>query len=531
MSIWDAINNMAGQVAYDSARKAGASTGRARTMAKAADEQAGATPATGMSYDTNSSQPSVWQALASVAAAAPQAQIARSNESQNNIGVPIVPEINTASGANRDFEPKKRTEEDRYNTLKSMSENTGVGRMFRNVLGEEEMNKRLKSKASEEPQVASYDFNPSPEAIVQYLDNNPLYAVMVPKEERDKAREEMLSGENKSGKKASTVTASQATHPDEDEMDAAPPGFTGEELSKLYYGYTPSEINNMFEYELINAALADKDYQKALANSGAEWGDLYKTYVDLADLGETTDYSDRTEVFRDMLGLNPERADLEVKGLQQIFKEAGVINDKMSDEEKLEAALAKQYVDNLVDKMQWMNDSEYEAANPFTGNDLAEMFARQWDEQGLLGFPEDTFDNLQNGMDTLDREDIYAMINAGNLANQMEAGVRLDPSKWGGDTGFLNRAGGNEDWMWLPVGETENEEGYSVGDVWKGNRDYSAQAIGQALLDAYTNPKASKYNNLAANADLGTDADISNYLASIAEKHDKQGRKIGRKER
>lgn len=310
-------------------------------------------------------------------------------------------------------------------------------------------------------------------------------------------------------------------HPyDEDEMDAAPPGWTGRQLDQKYYGYTPSEISDLWEDQLIDAALNDPGYRSAWEKAG--YSDLYNNYVALTSLGDSTDYEDKREVFKDILGLDPENSDLEIQGLQQLFKEAGVINDKMSNEEKLEAVLQKQFVDNLIDPYQWMGDTEYAAANPFSGDELAKKEMEYWRESNMMPILDELVNGLGENSEEFTVEDVMRLANAWNIANQMDYGTQFDPSFWGGEGGFLSE---EDQWKWLDRGGTD-EEGYT-SNVWKPRyQNYSLPDIGNMIQAVYENPKDARYyEDLIEYRD-----NIDDYLALVAESNDKQKRRVGYKQ-
>lgn len=326
-------------------------------------------------------------------------------------------------------------------------------------------------------------------------------------------------GENVKVKNPGDTEAGE--HPyDEDYMDAAAPGFTGQELGQTYYGYTPNEINQLLEYQLIDAAINDPTYRANYENAG--YLDPYSNYVALTSLDDTNNYDDRREVFRDILGLNPENPDLEIQGLQQIFKEAGTINDDMTDDEKLDAVLYKQFVDNLIDANQWMSNTEYAAANPFGGEDLAKMEMDYWRESGMMPVLDELIGQLGNNSEEFTADDVVRLANAWNVANQMYAGEQFDPSLWGGESGFLSN---QDEWKWMDRGGTD-EQGYS-SNIWKPRyQNYSLPDIGSMMQAIYENPEDARYyEDLIEYRD-----NIDDYLASVAEETDRQRRRVGRKE-
>ena len=300
--------------------------------------------------------------------------------------------------------------------------------------------------------------------------------------------------------------------------------------NQLYYGHTLNELGQMYENDIINAAINDPEYRKLYEEAG--YLEPYGSYVNYADLGDSTDYSSREDITRDIFGLNPERRDLEIKGLQQIYKEQGIINDKMTDEEKLQAILEDKFINNRVDPYEWLSNADYESQHPLLGTTLGNEFADYWIENQYI--PQqyiDALSSLGNDVNTMDAKDIAAMINTGNIANQMMAGTRFDPSLFGGESGYLTGAGDKSDWSWLSGDESKDKGLYRPEKGWNANgRDYSAAAIGEALYRAAENPEAESYWNLSAYGPYGIDADMADYLAAMAEQTDKQKRSLGRKE-
>ena len=300
--------------------------------------------------------------------------------------------------------------------------------------------------------------------------------------------------------------------------------------NQLYYGHTLNELGQMYENDIINAAINDPEYRKLYEEAG--YLEPYGSYVNYADLGDSTDYSSREDITRDIFGLNPERRDLEIKGLQQIYKEQGIINDKMTDEEKLQAILEDKFINNRVDPYEWLSNADYESQHPLLGTTLGNEFADYWIENQYIP-PQyvEALQGLGNDVNTMDAKDIAAMINTGNIANQMMAGTRFDPSLFGGESGYLTGAGDKSDWAWLSGDESKDNGLYRPEKGWNANgRDYSAAAIGEALFKAAENPEAESYWNLSAYGPYGIDADMADYLAAMAEQTDKQKRSLGRKE-
>lgn len=308
---------------------------------------------------------------------------------------------------------------------------------------------------------------------------------------------------------------------------------------ELIYGKTPEEISKMYEDAIYDLAMQDETYRQAFNDAG--YGDLYGSYAAYGSLGDTNDYSSRRDVTRDVFGLNDEGDNaLEIKGLKDIYKENGVINDDMTNEEMLEAILDAHWgAGNIIDPYQWLYDASYQQANPFAGTTAGDAYAQYWLDSGFIPALQEGSDNvfagLGNGWDQLDNADLAALINAGNVINQANSGMQFTDQDLAALTsvfgeGFEGRGGGGDRalFAYLPEGASENE-GYNSRE-WNGNgKSYSAQNIMQAIAEAsqgnynYLNPYL-KYD-LA----LG-DSDMTDAVMAAIEANDRQQRKIGRKD-
>lgn len=297
---------------------------------------------------------------------------------------------------------------------------------------------------------------------------------------------------------------------------------------ELIYGKTPAEISQMYEDAIYDLAMQDEAYRQAFDEAG--YGDLYGSYAAYGSLGDTLDYSNRRDITRDIFGLNADNPNLEIKGLKDIYYENGVLNDQMSDDEKLEALLNAHWgADNIINPYLWMNDASYEAANPFAGSTAANAYAQYWLENGVIPVDEtgNVFAGLGNNWDKLDNADLAAMINAGNVLNQASNGWQANDMDLAALSNIFGGAGDTAMFSYLPEGVDENE-GYQSREWNPGNRNYQAQYLGQALQNAQLNQD---YSGLNPYFDYGLalgDTDLTDAVMAALEESS-GGKKIGRK--
>jgi len=127
-ALWNMLRGSSfspGQSAYDNARKAGASTGRARRMAEQADLTAGIEPETGFGYDINSANMPSWMQsiLASRGEKAPARTETVDEQSQwGNVQVPQIVSPSTSRSASNDNEEKKLSERTESNEAKKKND-------------------------------------------------------------------------------------------------------------------------------------------------------------------------------------------------------------------------------------------------------------------------------------------------------------------------------------------------------------------------------------------------------------------------
>ena len=311
------------------------------------------------------------------------------------------------------------------------------------------------------------------------------------------------------------------------------PGKPGEEdeavdPNQLYYGLTRDQINQMYEDAIYNAAMEDQAYRRLFNDAG--YGDLYGSYAAYGSLGDTTDYSSRRDVTRDIFGLGGSNPDLEIQGLKDIYLENGTINKDMTDDEMLDAILEAHWgAGNIINPYQWMSDEAYQAANPFGGSSAGQGYADYWLENGVIPVDESgVFGGLEGDWSKLDNEDFSALVAAGNIINQLNAGWRPTDADMGAMSQVFQNAGDLSSFAYLP---TDNSESEYKGREWNANQRANAYAMAQ-LLQAMAAAEGGDYSGLTpyvdSNMALG-DAYMTDTVAKAIE--NSTGKKVGRKDR
>lgn len=322
----------------------------------------------------------------------------------------------------------------------------------------------------------------------------------------------------------------------EDEENFAPIA-NREDPNKTYYGKTASELMRMYEDQIYDAAMADAAYKKAFEDAGYDL-DKLGSYALYGNLGDSMDMESRRDVTRDIFGLNEGDNPLEIQGLRQIYKDNGTINDNMTKDEMLDAIMNRHWgADYIINPSEWMGKNDYELSHMLNGNTAAQKYSKYWLDNGYIPLPggetwDDALKSMGGSMSYLDSNDIATMINAGNIANQIRNGVVFDPTLQ--ISPVLQGAGDQSEFSWLD--NADEVSPYSDWEKNTRNRDYSAEAIGQAMVNEYLKahpelgqmPQATA-QNINVYEPFGIDADIADFLAAEMEAKDRKGRHIGRK--
>lgn len=295
--------------------------------------------------------------------------------------------------------------------------------------------------------------------------------------------------------------------------------------SQLYYGLTRDQINQMYEDAIYNAAMADENYRKLFDEAG--YGD-YGSYAAYGSLGDTLDYDSRREITRDIFGLDDTQPDLEIQGLKDIYYENGVINDKMTPDEMLDAILEAHWgADNIINPYQWMTDEAYQAANPFNGSSAASGYTDYWQQSEML--PNDVFANLSGDWGQLDDTDFATLVAAGNILNQINNGWKPSDADLEAMSQLFQNAGDLASFAYLPDDGSESEY---KGREWNANRYANAYSMPQLLQAVAAANDKDDYSGLNpyvdSNMALG-DRYMTDTIAKAIE--DSTGKKVGRKDR